>query len=113
MALQWYPGHMTRARRELAELMPSQDLVIEVIDARLPAASTNPVVGELDKYGRTLGYVFLPDGSLYNQTMIADGFAHEREPSSRSRTHGATPGMGGKTPNLDQFTVIEAVAPSA
>jgi ribosome biogenesis GTPase A len=38
---------MTRARRELAELMPSQDLVIEVLDARLPAASTNPVVGEL------------------------------------------------------------------
>jgi ribosome biogenesis GTPase A len=49
MALQWYPGHMTRARRELAELMPSQDLVIEVIDARLPAASTNPVVGELGR----------------------------------------------------------------
>ena len=47
MALQWYPGHMTKARRELAGLMPSQDLVIEVIDARLPAASTNPVVGEL------------------------------------------------------------------
>jgi ribosome biogenesis GTPase A len=38
---------MTRARRELAELMPSQDLVIEVIDARLPAASRNPVVTEL------------------------------------------------------------------
>jgi len=38
---------MTKARRELAELMPSQDLAIEVIDARLPAASTNPVVGEL------------------------------------------------------------------
>jgi ribosome biogenesis GTPase A len=49
MALQWYPGHMTRARRELAELMPSQDLVIEVLDARLPAASTNPVVGELGR----------------------------------------------------------------
>jgi ribosome biogenesis GTPase A len=47
MTLQWYPGHMTKARRELAELMPSQDLVIEVLDARLPAASTNPVVGEL------------------------------------------------------------------
>jgi ribosome biogenesis GTPase A len=47
MALQWYPGHMTRARRELAALMPSQDLVIEVLDARLPASSTNPVVAEL------------------------------------------------------------------
>jgi len=38
---------MTKARRELAELMPSQDVVIEVVDARLPAASTNPVVSEL------------------------------------------------------------------
>jgi ribosome biogenesis GTPase A len=47
MALQWYPGHMTKARRELAALMPSQDLVLEILDARLPAASTNPVVAEL------------------------------------------------------------------
>src|SRR4051812_13661317 len=47
MTLQWYPGHMTRARRELGELMPSQDLVIEVLDARAPAASTNPVIAEL------------------------------------------------------------------
>jgi len=47
MSLQWYPGHMTKARRELAEIMPSQHLVIEVLDARLPASSTNPVIGEL------------------------------------------------------------------
>lgn len=47
MALQWYPGHMTRARRELADLMPSQDVVIEVLDARLPRASANPVITEL------------------------------------------------------------------
>ncbi len=47
MSLQWYPGHMTKARREMAELMPSQDVVIEVLDARLPKASSNPVVSEL------------------------------------------------------------------
>lgn len=47
MSLQWYPGHMTKARRELAALMPSQDVVIEVLDARLPAASSNPIVTEL------------------------------------------------------------------
>jgi len=47
VSLQWYPGHMTKARRELAALMPSQDVVIEVLDARLPASSTNPLVGEL------------------------------------------------------------------
>ncbi|MFT3700414.1 MAG: ribosome biogenesis GTPase YlqF [Kofleriaceae bacterium] len=47
MSLQWYPGHMTKARRELAALMPSQDVVIEVLDARMPRASENPVIGEL------------------------------------------------------------------
>jgi ribosome biogenesis GTPase A len=38
---------MTKARRELAALMPSQDVVIEVLDARLPMASSNPVIAEL------------------------------------------------------------------
>ena len=47
MSLQWYPGHMTKARRELAALMPSQDVVIEVLDARLPMASSNPVIEEM------------------------------------------------------------------
>jgi len=49
MSLQWYPGHMTKARRELAALMPSQDVIIEVLDARLPAASSNPLLTELRK----------------------------------------------------------------
>ncbi len=47
MAVQWYPGHMTKARRELADLMPSQDVIIEVLDARMPAASANPFVAEI------------------------------------------------------------------
>ena len=47
MSLQWYPGHMTKARRELTALMPSQDVVIEVLDARLPGASSNPLITEL------------------------------------------------------------------
>ncbi|MBL0215356.1 MAG: ribosome biogenesis GTPase YlqF [Myxococcales bacterium] len=47
MSLQWYPGHMTKARRELAALMPSQDVMIEVIDGRLPKASSNPLLAEI------------------------------------------------------------------
>ncbi|MDQ3030870.1 MAG: ribosome biogenesis GTPase YlqF [Myxococcota bacterium] len=47
MSLQWFPGHMAKARRELAELMPSQDVLIEVLDARMPASSHNPLVTEL------------------------------------------------------------------
>ena len=47
MAIQWYPGHMTSARKKAAETMASIDVVIEVLDARLPEASTNPMVREL------------------------------------------------------------------
>ena len=47
MAIQWYPGHMTSAKKKAAETMASVDVVIEVVDARLPEASTNPIVREL------------------------------------------------------------------
>lgn len=47
MSIQWFPGHMTSARKKAAETMASIDVVIEVVDARLPEASTNPLVREL------------------------------------------------------------------
>lgn len=42
MQIQWYPGHMTKTRRKMAELIKQVDAVCEVIDARIPAASRNP-----------------------------------------------------------------------
>ena len=50
MAIQWYPGHMTSARKKAAETMALIDVVIEVLDARLPEAGTNPLVRELRAY---------------------------------------------------------------
>lgn len=47
MSLQWFPGHMAKARRELGELMTKVDVVIEVLDARMPLSSRNPLVNEL------------------------------------------------------------------
>lgn len=47
MAIQWYPGHMHKARKEIEEVMPQIDLVIEVLDARIPYSSENPVVSTL------------------------------------------------------------------
>ncbi len=47
MSIQWYPGHMTKARREIAKAMPSQDVILEVLDARLPASSANPMLAEI------------------------------------------------------------------
>jgi ribosome biogenesis GTPase A len=50
MPIQWYPGHMTKARRLIAEAMPNQDVIIEVLDARMPRSSENPVVTELRRH---------------------------------------------------------------
>ena len=47
MSINWFPGHMTKARREIAESMARTDVVVEVLDARLPRASRNPLLQEL------------------------------------------------------------------
>lgn len=49
MHIQWYPGHMTKARRMMQENIKLIDLVIELVDARVPSASRNPDIDELAK----------------------------------------------------------------
>ncbi|MCR5010162.1 MAG: ribosome biogenesis GTPase YlqF [Clostridia bacterium] len=45
--INWYPGHMKKTRELIAENLKLVDLVIELLDARIPAASRNPVIGDL------------------------------------------------------------------
>ena len=47
MPISWYPGHMHKARKELGSLLRSARLVIEVLDARIPAASSNPLLASM------------------------------------------------------------------
>lgn len=49
MHFQWYPGHMTKARRMMQENIKLIDLVIELVDARAPMSSRNPDIDELGK----------------------------------------------------------------
>ena len=49
MHFQWYPGHMTKAKRMMQENIKLVDLVIELTDARIPLASRNPDIDELGK----------------------------------------------------------------
>lgn len=49
----------------------------EVLEHKRVRLEFDPLVGERDKYNRILAYVWEPDGTLYNQFMIASGFAHE------------------------------------
>ena len=49
MHFQWYPGHMTKAKRMMQENIKLVDLVIELVDARIPLSSRNPDIDELGK----------------------------------------------------------------
>ena len=49
MNIQWYPGHMTKAKRAMKEDLRLIDLIIELVDARAPLASRNPDLDELGK----------------------------------------------------------------
>lgn len=66
MAIQWFPGHMTSARKKAAETMAHVDVVIEVVDARLPEASSNPMIRELRMHRQR------PCLKLLNKADVAD-----------------------------------------
>jgi ribosome biogenesis GTPase A len=47
MSIHWYPGHMHKAQKEIRELLPQVDLLIEVLDARIPYSSENPAIAQI------------------------------------------------------------------
>ena len=64
MAIHWYPGHMHKASKEMIEVLPRVNLVIEILDARIPYSSSNPVIDALsaDK----------PKIKIFTKTDLAD-----------------------------------------
>src|SRR5699024_9010447 len=54
MTIQWFPGHMAKARREIEENLKLVDVVLELVDARAPQASQNPMLQEVIKSKRRL-----------------------------------------------------------
>ena len=68
MNIQWYPGHMTKARRMMQDNIKLVDLVIELVDARVPLSSRNP---DIDDLGRNKARLL-----LLNKADLADEAAH-------------------------------------
>ena len=62
--IQWFPGHMAKARREITEKLKLVDIVLEILDARVPISSRNPMMGEILKDKPTL--------VLLNKANLAD-----------------------------------------
>lgn len=66
MAIQWFPGHMTSARKKASETMALTDVVVEVVDARIPEASCNPMIAELRRFRQR------PCLKILNKADLAD-----------------------------------------
>lgn len=67
--INWYPGHMKKTRELIAENLKMVDIVIEVIDARIPVSSRNPIIDELVKSKRCL--------IILNKSDLSDPKANE------------------------------------
>ena len=70
MNIQWYPGHMTKAKRAMKEDIKLIDLIIELVDARVPLSSRNP---DIDELGKGKGRII-----LLNKSDLADEAANDR-----------------------------------
>ncbi len=66
MAIQWFPGHMTQARKKAEETLAHIDVVIEVVDARIPAASHNPMLEKMRLFRQR------PCLKILNKSDLAD-----------------------------------------
>jgi len=64
MKIQWFPGHMHKASKEIREKLPEMDLLIEVLDARLPGSSENPMIASIRKDK--------PCIKIFNKSDLAD-----------------------------------------
>src|SRR5450830_2031178 len=102
MAIQWYPGHMTQARKKAEETMEFTDIVIEVLDARVPAASHNPMIDEMRLFRQR------PQLKILNKSDLADPVATQawlnyfnRQPNTKAVALSCKkPGEANKIPKL-------------
>ena len=102
MAIQWFPGHMTAARKKAAETMEFTDIVIEVLDARIPEASSNPMIHELRLHRQR------PNLKILNKADLADPAVTQAWLNYYNKQDGVKavalsckkPGDANKVPNL-------------
>lgn len=91
-SLQWFPGHMKKAQRLIEENLPLVDVVIELLDARIPQSSANPMLAEMLKGKPRV--VALNKADLADQRATQAWLAYFRAQGGRAVAVDATKGRG-------------------
>ena len=102
MSINWFPGHMITARKKAAESMRMTDLVIEVLDARVPRSSCNPAFEELRRAGQK------PALKLLNKSDMAD----PEQTRLWLRHYNAQPGVQGLALCSKKVSEVDRILPA-
>ena len=81
MTIQWFPGHMAKARRQVTEKLKLVDIVIELVDARIPLSSRNPMIEEI--IGQKPRLVLLNKADMADPNRTSNGLPISKSRESR------------------------------
>ena len=79
MIINWYPGHMAKARRLIEANLKVIDVVIELVDARIPMSSTNPMIASL--IGQKPSVVVMNKADLADPDMVKEWVQYYKDPA--------------------------------
>ena len=109
MTIQWFPGHMAKARRQVTEKLKLIDVVIELLDARLPLSSRNPMIDEIVSDKPRL--ILLNKADLADEKATEEWIAYFRKEGIRTLPIDALSGKGvNKLPELCKELAADMLA---
>ncbi|CRK80505.1 ribosome biogenesis GTPase YlqF [Neobacillus massiliamazoniensis] len=94
MTIQWFPGHMAKARREVTEKLKLVDIIFELVDARIPYSSRNPMIDEIIQHKPRL--VLLNKADMADREVTKQWIAFFKEKGIRALAINSQAGEGMK-----------------
>lgn len=92
MTIQWFPGHMAKAKREVQEKLKLIDIVFELLDARIPMSSRNPMINEI--LGNKPRIVLLNKADMADEAATQQWIAYFQQQQLRALAIDAQTGTG-------------------
>ena len=92
MTIQWFPGHMAKARREVTEKLKLVDVIFELVDARIPVSSENPMLQEIIQQKPRL--ILLNKADMADKEMTRKWIRHYAEQGLKALAINSQAGSG-------------------